>query len=328
MAPPRKVSAVANPSTSARPGTRAQRGGGLRRENVRDENIPGEGSSVAFVPPVVPEEWRGIKNIEECLWTTTDVLGRPSRIVNVRRLRDCETAWKKCFNLYPIGEVIDRHPAGTYKLAIPDPTERVCTPADEGGTPYVMVYKALFDKMKIQFPFSSFQLEVLQALDIAPSQLHVNGWGFMQAFEVFCWGQDWYCSSSLFRSIFHPFLSVKSKKDWISFRQNDNPVLFSAFSDPFKDWKDEYFKIVPRNEDVAFWKGENGANMIPLYWKRAPYTATPPSQADLFGCLTDEDEATFRKLCAFVGNWGVPINCHDVIDSFSGNNRESFLGEF
>ena len=93
---------------------------------------------------------------------------------------------------------MDKNPAGTYQLAIPDPRDRVCTPADEEEKPYIMVYRAIFDRLKIQFPFSSFQLEVLQALDIGPSQLHANGWGFMQAFKIFCWAREWYCSSSLF----------------------------------------------------------------------------------------------------------------------------------
>lgn len=40
--------------------------------------------------------------------------------------------------------------------------------------------------MCTRLPFSDFQIDVLRALDVAPTQLHPNGWTFMQAFSVVC----------------------------------------------------------------------------------------------------------------------------------------------
>ena len=67
--------------------------------------------------------------------------------------------------------------------------------------------------------------------------------------------------------------------------------------------------------------------MIPLYWTRAPYTAKPLSQNDLYKYLINDDEVTFKRLCEFVGKLGMPIHCYDVIQSFSGNDHEAYLGE-
>jgi hypothetical protein len=51
---------------------------------------------------------------------------------------------------------------------------------------------------------------------VAPSQLHPNGWGFVEAFETLCWAQEWHCSSSLLRVLFLPYRKDKKKKEWIS----------------------------------------------------------------------------------------------------------------
>ena len=78
--------------------------------------------------PVIPEAWRDIKKIEECLWTISDVSDRPSKLNNCKKLSDAEASWRKCFNLYPIGEVLDSQPTGTYQLVGLGPNERICTP--------------------------------------------------------------------------------------------------------------------------------------------------------------------------------------------------------
>lgn len=43
-----------------------------------------------------------------------------------------------------------------------------------------------FNEMFILPPFEEFHMEVLRELNVAPSQLHLNGWACMQAFVVLC----------------------------------------------------------------------------------------------------------------------------------------------
>jgi hypothetical protein len=101
--------------------------------------------------------------------------------------------------------------------------------------------------------------------------LHLNGWGFVQAFEKFCWAQEWHCSSMLFRVLFQPYRKDKKKKEWISLRQNDNPSLFTYYEESFKDWKSSYIKIVPRSK-VAFRRDHKGRDLFPLYWSKSHYS--------------------------------------------------------
>jgi hypothetical protein len=54
-----------------------------------------------------------------------------------------------------------------------------------GEKHFFMAYTAMFDQFRICFPFLDFQIKVLHNLHLAPSQLHLNGWAYLQAIEVF-----------------------------------------------------------------------------------------------------------------------------------------------
>jgi len=38
----------------------------------------------------------------------------------------------------------------------------------------------------MQLPFSPFECGMMSALNVAPSQLHPNTWGFLKAFQILC----------------------------------------------------------------------------------------------------------------------------------------------
>jgi hypothetical protein len=155
-------------------------------------------------------------------------------------------------------------------------------------------------------------MEVLNYLQVSPTQLHPNGWGFIQAFETFCWAQEWYYSSSLFRVLFQPYRKDKKKKEWISLRQSDNPSLFTCYEESFKDWKYSYVKIAPR-DTAFFWRDGKGRDLFSLYWSESHYRLPQLPRASLHGFLEEEDHFTDRKLCAFVGERNFPIHCKDVV---------------
>jgi hypothetical protein len=84
------------------------------------------------------------------------------------------------------GTDVTADPSSNHKLVIPSKKERIRTPASEGEGSYIMMLESLWHQLKIRFPFSDLQIEVLHNLHLAPTQLHPNGWGFLQTFEVFC----------------------------------------------------------------------------------------------------------------------------------------------
>lgn len=65
-------------------------------------------------------------------------------------------------------------------------TKRVCHGREEYASEFFYVYSTLFRDLKVFLPFLDFQMGVLQEFNVAPTQLHPNGWAFMQAFSVAC----------------------------------------------------------------------------------------------------------------------------------------------
>ncbi|RDX64848.1 hypothetical protein CR513_56545, partial [Mucuna pruriens] len=64
--------------------------------------------------------------------------------------------------------------------------EAVCMSFAEVSKPFFYLYDTLHSKLGIQLPFTHFERSVLQALNVAPTQLHPNSWAFVRAFELLC----------------------------------------------------------------------------------------------------------------------------------------------
>lgn len=64
--------------------------------------------------------------------------------------------------------------------------ERVFHGKDDSVTDFFFAYSCMFYDMYVRLPFSVFQVDVLRMLNVAPSQLHPNNWGCIQAFATLC----------------------------------------------------------------------------------------------------------------------------------------------
>ncbi|MED6145663.1 hypothetical protein PIB30_027380 [Stylosanthes scabra] len=73
-----------------------------------------------------------------------------------------------------------------YVLEAAWPSDRLPFRALEDRTHFLWVYVELFTRLGVRLPFSDFQREVLTRCQVAASQLHLNGWGFLRTFESFC----------------------------------------------------------------------------------------------------------------------------------------------
>jgi len=67
------------------------------------------------------------------------------------------------------------------------PGEPICTD-DQGSddAPFCSIYTTMFKKVKLRFPFTRFERELLTELDIAPAQLHPNSRAFVRAYQILC----------------------------------------------------------------------------------------------------------------------------------------------
>jgi hypothetical protein len=150
-----------------------------------------------------------------------------------------------------------QHPDNSYTSNPPERkrTNFICR---RGTKAFFMAYTAMFDQFRIRFPFSDFQIEVLHNLHLAPSQLHPSGWAFVQAFEVFCWANEWKYSSNLFLYLFGLYRG-SSIWSWVSVLHRKNVTqMFIPWDDSVKVRRDLYVKVIPKKNDfVAFWENAN-----------------------------------------------------------------------
>ncbi|MED6142262.1 hypothetical protein PIB30_111972, partial [Stylosanthes scabra] len=85
-----------------------------------------------------------------------------------------------------VGLARDLASEGDFVLEAAGPSDRLPFQALEGEAPFLWVYAELFTRLGVRFPLSDFQREVLTRCQVAVSQLHLNGWGFLRTFERVC----------------------------------------------------------------------------------------------------------------------------------------------
>lgn len=83
------------------------------------------------------------------------------------------------------------------------PGERVCIACPRGvKEEYFHVYTGVLEDFNIHPPFIDFEFDILKTLNVAPSKLHHNSWGFIKAFETVCEAIDIEITIALFFSFF------------------------------------------------------------------------------------------------------------------------------
>jgi hypothetical protein len=55
---------------------------------------------------------------------------------------------------------------------------------------FFYMYTSVIEDFNIWFPFTPFEVSVLRTLNVAPSQLSPNSWGYMKAFQLACLGYE------------------------------------------------------------------------------------------------------------------------------------------
>ncbi|MED6197605.1 hypothetical protein PIB30_058051 [Stylosanthes scabra] len=85
---------------------------------------------------------------------------------------------------YPLTE--DSGAEGYYVLEAAGPSDRVPFRAGEDGPHFLWVYQELFTRLRMRLPFSDFQRDMMTRCCVAVNQLHLNGWGFILAYEKVC----------------------------------------------------------------------------------------------------------------------------------------------
>lgn len=70
-----------------------------------------------------------------------------------------------------------------WSFTIPDEDDMICNKYGKCTTP---LYEYLFSNLDVRFPFTAFEVGVLNYLMAAPSQLHLSGWEYMKVYQFWC----------------------------------------------------------------------------------------------------------------------------------------------
>ncbi|RDY12066.1 hypothetical protein CR513_03190, partial [Mucuna pruriens] len=151
----------------------------------------------------------------------------------------------------------------------------------EEAVPFFFLYETLPLKLGIKLPFTSFERSVLRALNVAPTQLHPNSWGFVRAFELIC--EDLGRAPSL--GVFFWFFSLRksTKVGWTSLSSRPKRKLLKPFLESFKVFKDRFFKVGRGAGGPSILVDNSGDPYFLLYWTPQPAVLVTVAEKDLEG---------------------------------------------
>ncbi|KOM52544.1 hypothetical protein LR48_Vigan09g120300 [Vigna angularis] len=156
-------------------------------------------------------------------------------------------------------------------------------------------------------------MDVLKTLNVAPSQLHPNVWGYMQAFVVLCRA----LAIRPIVALFLYFLRCRpvAKKGWVSLISEPGNALLELYMQSYRGFKDKFFKVSILDSGRRHYFDGEGRPKFPLYWTQEPLRFTSWA----------EDKMTIEELEALNVLTALPrpfssrrlINCleHDDADS-------------
>ncbi|CAJ2662164.1 unnamed protein product [Trifolium pratense] len=146
----------------------------------------------------------------------------------------------------------------------------VCDSPSEGEHAcFTYVYYCIFSKLGVRIPFTNFQCEILRTLNVAPTQLHPNGWGCVRAFEILCDGLGLPLSAYSFFSCFQA-KSLKSNS-WIYISNKAKHTLISPLTSSWKHFKNDFICVFP-SPTSPLWYDDSGAPFFPFHWTKRPVT--------------------------------------------------------
>ncbi|MED6218865.1 hypothetical protein PIB30_030527 [Stylosanthes scabra] len=154
---------------------------------------------------------------------------------------------------------------GDYVLEATGPSDHVPFRAGEDGPHFLWVYQELFTRLTMRLPFSDFQRDVMTRCRVTVSQLHLNGWGFILAFEKMCLHYGFRPTIRLFFYIYDVHFPPGGY-GYISFRARQGRKLFDSYEDTIQEFKWHYFKVLAASGKRAFWLDHENKPFSWVYW--------------------------------------------------------------
>nr|KYP46708.1 hypothetical protein KK1_031670 [Cajanus cajan] len=190
-----------------------------------------------------------------------------------------------------------------------------------GGTsnpPFFYMYQCFFRDLGVCLPFTQFECDFLNFVNSAPCQLHPNSWDFLRAFQVLCSTLGIGLSLPIFLHFYQLKLGVPPY-GWVSLNGSKAGGLFSLYSQSYKNFKQEFFRVLPKEvdplEDEVFYFG--GLSRFPLYWQQAPVRFNGLANLE----LSTSNAAAIKDLEALPR----PLDCKLILSLASSAYKERGL---
>jgi hypothetical protein len=117
---------------------------------------------------------------------------------------------------------------------------------------YFLMYGVVVQTFNLWFPFTQFEISLLQTLNVAPIQLHPNSWGFAKAYQIVCLALGITPSIGVFFSFYHLKSFIPGRL--VSLCALPNRTLFALYANNFKNYQDSFYRIRggPNCPDVMY----------------------------------------------------------------------------
>jgi len=125
------------------------------------------------------------EEIVESSWPTK--AGYDRVVANVRN-QSSLFWWSRLLNLWlncipVIAKGVDRGIVSLERVSV---VERVCHGQEGAADEFFYMYMCHFSQLHLRLALDDFTMGVLCQLNVAPTQLHLNSWAYLQAFRVLC----------------------------------------------------------------------------------------------------------------------------------------------
>ncbi|KOM31788.1 hypothetical protein LR48_Vigan01g134400 [Vigna angularis] len=195
--------------------------------------------------------------------------------------------------------------------------ERVCYGRENASDEFFYCYAALFYDLYLRLPFTTFQMDVLRTLNVAPSQLHPNSWGYVQAFGVLCRALGIKPTVGLFLYFFR--CRPVATKGWVSLISEPGNALLELYLQSYRNFKEKFFKVSITDVGRRYFFDGEGNPRFPLYWTQDPLRFTSWS----------EDKLTIEELEALsvLTSLPRPFSSRQLIDCLEFDDAEARVFE-
>lgn len=148
-------------------------------------------------------------------------------------------------------------------------SESVCITRPKGvSDEYFYFYSGVIEDFKIRILFTDFESNLLKTLNICPSQLCINGWDFIKAFEIVCDTMDITPTLGLVFSFFK--LKGVEKGGRVSLSRIPGRSFLQAYITNYKGFKDKFLRVKSGKRCPQVMYMLDGNYRFLIYWSDSP----------------------------------------------------------